>query len=333
MLIKLYNNNNEYIKTLNCESLKIVETLASGYKIAQFKIPLKNGIIKEEEKVIIDNYLYVIKEVNIEDNNYYQVYCKPYFGTLNSQYCFTINTENGTLENYLIELLSNTDWNYHFNENIPGLISFQLNNSTILESLNTIFELFNVDIFYDTLNRTIEIWKNKGIYKSDFYLNETNLNEWKMQSHTYDLITRLIPLGKDKLTIADVNDGQVYLDNHIYTNENIVGFYINDKISSPFILKQLAENKLATLAIPYTNYCIKLTKFNNVLQTGDLIKIIDTYKDLNNIVKINKIIYYPDQPENSYIEAGQPQILFNNIYKDFNNQYNIFFNNTYTKLN
>ena len=131
MLIKLYNNNNEYIKTLNCESLKIVETLASGYKIAQFKIPLKNGIIKEEEKVIIDNYLYVIKEVNIEDNNYYQVYCKPYFGTLNSQYYFTINTENGTLENYLIELLSNTDRNYHLNENIPGLISFQLNNSTI----------------------------------------------------------------------------------------------------------------------------------------------------------------------------------------------------------
>lgn len=333
MILKLYDINNLYLRTINAKELKITETLNLGYKVAQFKLPLAEGIIKEEQKVIIDNYLYIIKEVNINNNNFYDIYCKPYFGTLNNKYLFQLNIANGDLETYLDQLLASTDWTYKINTNVSGLLSFSLNNCIILEALNNIFELFNVEVFYDTLNKIIYIWQPKGSYKTNFIFNEATLTECKVQSHTYDLITRIIPLGKDKITIADVNNGTVYLDNNTYTNEIIPAFYINDTITSSYNLKQIAMNHLNKLSTPYTNYIIKLSSFDINLEIGDTIRIIDTFKDIDDLIRISKIVYYPDQPELSYIEVGQPQILFNNIYKTFNTQYKAFANNLYNQLN
>ena len=48
MILKLYDINNLYLRTINAKELKITETLNLGYKVAQFKLPLVDGIIKEE---------------------------------------------------------------------------------------------------------------------------------------------------------------------------------------------------------------------------------------------------------------------------------------------
>ena len=102
---------------------------------------------------------------------------------------------------------------------------------------------------------------------------------------------------------------------------------------SSYDLKQIAMNHLNKLSTPYTNYIIKLSSFDINLEIGDTIRIIDTFKDIDDLIRISKIVYYPDQPELSYIEVGQPQILFNNIYKTFNTQYKALANNLYNQLN
>ena len=318
-MIKLYSKEMEYIKSFSfIKQLQITQELETGYKVAQFQLPYSFGPILEEQKVEIDGYLYVIKEVNIEDEDCYEIFCKPYFGTLQKKRIDNYTGYGITFDDAMSHLLLDTDWTYQ-GSNIVGAYTIDITNETVLEALGDISSLYNVHFEYRTKERVIAATdKNlqSGV-NTTYTVTAASLPNCKIQSNTYDLITRLIPIGKDLTTIQLVNNNCLWLENFSYTKEVIVGYFFQSNIDNADDLRKAAFGKLQLLCRPRETYKISLSQFNKKITIGETIKVVNILKESQNILKVQKIVTFPYQQELSYIELGDPQVSFDDIYKDF----------------
>lgn len=334
-MIKLYSSDIKYLGAFTKYSnLKITDSLEAGYKTAQFKMPYLDLILEEEQKVIIDNYLYVIKEINMENKLYYDVYCRPYFGDLTDKYILSYNPAPSSFEDYLIYLLGNTSWKYIINNKVSGILSIPISNCSYFDAIETIKDAFGAELYYDTLNKTIIVNHNNNMnnYDISYTFNNSNLINCKRQSNTYDMITRLIPLGKNGLNISSINNGSIYLDNFDYTKEIIVGYYINDSITNINDLYSLARKELNKLAYPAITYTINIGNLNKPVKLGDNVRIIDTFKNIDTVRRINKMVIFPDNPEKNYMEVGSPKIMFNKLFNQSQFKQNYINNSFYIDI-
>lgn len=315
-MLKLYDKKMNFIKTIaEYSGLQITEELGTGYKIAQFNLPYEVGLVQEEQKIEIDEYLYVVKEVNMEDNDYYEVYCKPYWGNLLGKHIDSLTGYSYSLETCLKEILDETDWTYKFEQAVSGVYTISIERQTALEALNAVAALYNVDFAFDTKRKEIRVWNERGEYKETFFFNETNLRQCKVQSNTYDLVTRLIPIGKDGATITLVN-GSIWVEDYSYTDEVIVGYWVNTTTKNSDDLLKMAKDKIQIICKPQTTYKINVTALHSSLAVGDKVRIIDEIKGVDRVERITKIVWYPTREEESYVELGNPMVSFDDIYKD-----------------
>jgi len=315
MLIKLYDKQMNFIRTIvEAKDLQITEELETGYKIAQFQLPYSVGFIQEEQKIEIDNYIYVVKEINMEDVDYYEVYCKPYFSGLLGKHIDSLTGYSYSLSTALAEVLEDTGWTYQFMEDIIGVYTLNIERSSALDAVSALGDLFDVDFAFDTKEKIIKVWNKRGSFVETFLFNETTLRECQVQSSTYDLITRLIPIGKDGITITAIN-GSSWLEDYSYTDEVIVGYWVQTGISNKDDLYKLAQDKIEDCSKPQITYKIKAIALNSLVSVGDSIRIIDEIKGIDKIERIAKTVTYPDKQEESYVELGNPITSFDDIYK------------------
>ena len=89
---------------------------------------------------------------------------------------------------------------------------------------------------------------------------------------TTSLVTRLYPYGKDNLSIASLNNGKNYIENHSYTDKVISAIWRDERYTNKQTLLDDANAKLAVLAVPEQSYTAKVI---------DLAKTLpDTYGDV-----------------------------------------------------
>jgi len=319
MLVRLYDKDMTLIKSFtSIRDIIMSEELDAGYKTIQLQVPYSIGYIREEQKIEIDGYVYVIKEINAEDYDCYTIYGKPYFGTLLGKRIDCYSSYRASFSQCLDEFLEGTDWTYECVDNITGCYTVKIENSTAIEAIDKIKELYQVELFYNTKEKKIYVYSEgaRGSYKGVYVLDINNLRECQVQSNTYDLVTRLIPIGKDGMTIQRVNDNCIWLENYDYTKEKIVGYYINSDCENAADLLDLAQNKLDDICKPAASYKIKLSSFPFECNVGDSIRIIDKIKGIDDIQRIQKKVDCPDNLDDSYIEVGSLQVSFDDIYKD-----------------
>lgn len=322
-MIKLYDKDMTYMESFcSYKELKITEELETGYKTAQFQLPYSFGYLREEQKVEIEDYLYVIKEVNMEDVADYDVYCKPYFGKLATKVIDNYAGFGVTFPQIMNDLLAETGWTW--DGTIYGSFTIDMHNKTLLEALADVSDIYDCFLKYDTKNRKIAASPKESQTepKTSYVLTPAALTYCQVQSNTYDLVTRLYPIGKDLVTIQNVNGNCLYLENHQYTDENIVGYYINGHISNPDDLMNIAQRKLDELSKPVAAYKIQLSQFNSPLVIGDRVRVIDTIKGVDITAYVKKIVEFPHEQEESYVELGETLVSFDNIYKDLQNSQN-----------
>lgn len=317
-MIKLYDKNMNYIKSFDSyKDLQVTRELETGYKTVQFSVPYSIGRLCEEMKLNLDNYLYVIKEINMDDEDMYEIYCKPYFGALTGKSIDSLTGYNMTLNSCLDAIVEDTDWKYQMEQQVAGSYTINIQRKSALEALTALKTLYNIDIFYDTQNRTIHVWNKRGQYKEVFFFNETKIRSCKVQSNTYDLVTRLIPIGKNGITLQLVNNNCLWIENYDYTKEVITGYYVNSSIENADDLLKTAQFKLQTVSQPQTAYKIKLNEFISTLEVGDEIRIVDEIKGIDRILRIKKIVDFPFSQEDSYLEVGDTMVSFDDIYKNY----------------
>lgn len=317
-MIKIYDSHMNYQGPLfQYKNLQITAELKNGYKICQFSVPYAaNVFLQEEQKLEIENYLFVVKEINMEDDLMYDVYCKPYWSGLAAKHIDSITGYSMTLQEAMDKVCADTGWTPVFMQDIYGIYTVNIQRQSALDALAALKNLYQVDFAFDTKSKEIQVWAERGTFKETYTISASSFCSCRIQSNTYDLVTRLIPIGKDGTTINMVNNGSIWVEDYSYTDDVIVAYWFPSNISNADDLLKLAKDRIKTLARPQTTYQISSWALQtDNLSVGDTIRIIDTIKNIDVTERIAKTVTYPEQKEKSYIELGQPAVSFDDIYK------------------
>lgn len=252
----------------------------------------------------------------MEKPDYYEVWAKPYLGALMSKHIDSLVGYSRTWEESIEEVLAETGWSLQCEDFISGTFTLDLQRKTAFEAIESLKALFSVDVFYDTYNKAVVSWNKRGSNNGILLIDSNNLRSCRCQSNTYDLVTRLIPIGKDEATINMVNDRCLWVEDFSYTDEIITGYWVVSGVENADDLLDLAREKIKDLSQPKTSYKVQLTQFNLPIACGDTVKVVDSIKGLNQEKRVMKVAIDPDNIDRSYAELGSLQVSFDQVYKE-----------------
>ena len=143
------------------------------------------------------------------------------------------------------------------------------------------------------------------------------MKQLSKQSNTYDFATRIIPLGKNNMTIGGINNHINYLEDFSYSSKLITAVWVNEDIDVAEKLKAAAQDYLQIVCQPRASYKVKLTDLGNDVAVGDNIILVDKIKKIKQKQRVVKIVKYPLAPEKSSIEISNLQVdLIQSILKN-----------------
>ena len=278
-------------------------------------------LIKPQGFIVTPDQEYVIKEVNPGEENYMDVTAVVNIEDLKSSYINGFTREDVPLSELATNALTGMNWT--FKTNVNKLRSLSMTDSTIYEILMKLADLYMCDIWFDAKNKvvTFDEYVTSGVSKG-YFIDKLNLESLQVQNTTYDFCTRLIPVGKDELRITDVNAGLEYVENYQYTSQIIVAYWKADQYTDASALKEDAVKKLEFLSKPTLAYKAKVRDLANILpkdygfmryKLGDYIKIVDSSKQLIDVVRIVKTTDYPFDPESNEMELNSRYELLEDI--------------------
>ena len=153
-----------------------------------------------------------------------------------------------------------------------------------------ICEEFDVQFNFNVLTKTVYV-KDPNAYTAsgEFIMDGLNLREFGFSGNSKDFVTRLYPYGKkdeatgEYLNISSVNNGLEYIDNNQYSDNIVVGSWVDERYTNPTRLKKAAIKRLKTLSTPVRSYTCDVI---NIGQNISLYKVI-TLIDRNRKIRVN----------------------------------------------
>ena len=182
--------------------------------------------------------------------------------------------------------------------NEMGVFNCETDAKDIFENIKLIQELWGGVIVFDSFHKVIH-YRDEDKDGSDFNTwngytikRGKNLTASPSVSWNADIITRLYPLGADKLNIALVNDGKRYVDDFSFTDEVLEGYVeqpnIYDTLDDGGMLQLLYWSRREVAKVCKPRMTVKYeNKVVDRRQIGGY--EFDTF-DLNSVVKA----YYTD---------------------------------------
>ena len=213
-MFKVFNRKHQQVDILeNPQSPVIVDEL-NGLGELSFSVPTKYNHLELEGYIQVEGgHEYVIKEITIQ-GMIREVKCvlniEEILGMIHTTFYSKDNDINDTMK----IILNGTSWSFvnestkTYTRNLYGKATSSYN---MLQLLSTVFD---IEFYFDTANKVVHIVDKVGADKGVYFMSNLNLRQLNHDSHTHQLITRVIPIGKDGLTIEDVNGGKNYLSNH-----------------------------------------------------------------------------------------------------------------------
>lgn len=324
-MFRIYDTNHEYI-TLLTDDLQDVyteEELKLGTKTLHFSIPCLDkylSVLQEENYVRTKDYEYVIKEIELEDDDFFGVYCAPNFEEIDGFVFQIFDVYQQNLQNAYEYCLSQIPtWSVEYHSTDRTMITLREKQVTALDMIRKIQEETSQELWFDTLNKVLHVYDKMGSNNIvSFYSTEMNLRKLTQNSSTYDYATVLYPVGKDGLTISLINNNKPYIENYTYSNKRIEKMYVREDIDVRERLLAAAQNELEKLAIPKASYQIDLAKLDPNTHLGDTVLIVDTTKKIKQQQRVVKITRYPFEPENDKVEIAnlQPDFIRDFIDKE-----------------
>lgn len=308
MVLKIFYNNEVKLFT-DIDSTFCVTKSYGGMLSLQFDISPKHSIYKYltlDGEVEYENQRYLIKSIN-ERKTVSTIVCELNLDDLRADMFTSFNKTTESFHNICTEILSNTDWTVKNDTLVSKRCSFELTDVTVLDILNqctnstsygNVYE-FNTKRKQITLIKPENITKQKGVYFTD----ELNLTDLNFKGNSSGLVTRLYAYGKDGLSIASVNNGCDYIENHDYTDKVISSVWRDERYTNAQSLYDDAVVKLANMAQPeqsYTCKVIDLAKaqpeiYKDILSYSlyDVVTLIDRNRKRKQNYRIVEIKEYP----------------------------------------
>ena len=268
-----------------------------------------------------NDHEYVIKEIVTHGTNRDVVCTLNIEEILGMAWAKFISRDN-TLMKCAELVLSGTRWraidksSCKVKRNLYGTVT---NSYNLLQMMCTVY---NVEFIFDTYNKTVtfvdKVGKDAGVY----FINDINLKQLNVDTHTHKYITRVIPVGKDGLTIESVNNGKNYLENKTYTTKNIYGIWQSDKHDNPKALMDDARRFLDEMAVPYETYEVVVDDLYALkgyddfqYGLGDIVTIIDGDTETRIQQRIIQRTYNLLEPDKDTIHIANKDATFEDYYK------------------
>lgn len=323
-MLRYKDKNGVESPLVKCENLYIEEVLDYGDKTLVFSIP-KNlaGKIELEDFIRTKTDEFVIKQMNTNDNGEYDIVAKINIDELEGASFQNFETVEQTANDTANLALAGTGWTCECT--VKKKRTVRMTNSSVWDILKKIADTFILEMLIDSLNKKIifkeKIGEDKGVYFTD----ELNLVSLTIQSNSSDFYTRILPLGKNGLTIESVNGGSKLLENHTYSQKNKTFIWKDERYTVPKSLKEDAIAKLEELATPYTSYSCKIVDLANAkkikayeYKIGDVITIINKETHTRIKQRIVKLKSYPENPGENTCEISNLKLTFSAYIQKYN---------------
>ncbi len=186
----------------NLLSATLEETLATGEKKLDFEIPTKYASnILEERYILTESNKFVIKAIsrNLEITT---ISCLIDVEQLENN-IFESFIFKDNLSILLGKLTENTVWTF-INHSKIKIRNIEINDfKNAFEIIQELICLFLVEIEFDSISKKIIIYDQMGSDKNFFFIDSLNLRELEIQTDSYELYTRIIPIGKNNLRLPE----------------------------------------------------------------------------------------------------------------------------------
>lgn len=314
MFLRIYDTEHTFVSFIDSDikDLCIESELEKGYKTMSFSISASkaNGIM-EEGYIQTEDYEYVIKEFNKENNDYYFVYADASIEELQKTPLRNFESLTQTAEHTIELAIGGTRWAVVDYTEGTKKRTVRMQNGTVYDIIDGCRSVFNIEIEFDTVHKIVKLYNKMGSDKGIFVTNEHDLSSFVLQSSTHNFYTRIYPYGKDDLTISEINNGVPYIDNNTYSNKILSLIWIDQRYTIAESLKEDAIAKLAELAVPKRSYSCKMATLNKgELQLGDTITFIDTIKKIREKQRVKTIKWYPLTPEKTEVIIANTLVSF-----------------------
>lgn len=339
MLLKIYDKTHKLIGYIRkIRDLCIESSVEDGAETLSFTYLAQYHNLDTEFYVETTDGEYVIKELSESSDGFPEFVAVQNREELWAKDYKSFSVKNSTIYDAARLACAGTGWTVFVPEaddpeyigkiRNAGMLDVQ-NADDVLQKLCT---AFMVEIQYDSKNKKIYFYEKRGTDRGVYFKDGLNLKKLTHKRDTYDLYTRIRPVGKDNLSIAKVNDGVEYLENKTYSTKNRTYVWdAGDDYTDAQALKDDAELMLADLAAPVDSFEADLIDLANqssvysVLsyQLGDRIKLIDSRTGTSVIRRIVKLTRYPDKPTKNTAEISSPILKFSDLSEKYKAAYDI----------
>ncbi|MFC3525203.1 phage tail spike protein [Marinococcus halophilus] len=332
--------------TLNWAYDVIIEEKINEEDILEFKLPHNDKKLKEigedpvEMRVIIGNRNYVVKElkkVRGERGAIHVLFtCEALWTELGDWYVQGLDETAVNALTAVKAIVDNVvreegdpefDWTIGRIETDGRKRSISAEWKNVLELMQEVQDTWGGELKFDTDTKTINLVKRLGKDTGIRFYHKKNVKEIERHIDTYDLKTRIYPVGKGELDITTVNDGVPYIENFEWVEKlglrkKVIPYrFKDDRYTIPENLKEDAEAILNDRAKPKISYVADIQDLSvlsghehEAFELGDSLAIVD--KELmeddlpQRVVRRNWDVH---KPENSTVELSEPQKTLQDI--------------------
>lgn len=303
----------------------ITKTLDYGDKELSFEYPANGemvGLLKEEYYIQTKEDEFVLKAVEVGDQY------NKYTATLNVEelegqtFPYGFASHEQTIRACLEFAFEGTGWTV-------GTCTVTKKRTIDIEEAATAWDVlqsclstYRCECEIDTFKKRINIYTQIGQDRGCYFMEGLNLRKLTATSDTYEFYTRIIPIGKDGITIEWL--GKEYLENYQYSSKIKTYTWKDERYTNTTSLLEDAEAKLEELSKPYKVYAADVVdlananlEYKNILDygIGDTVMMVSKHPKMREKQRIVKIVEYPETPEKNTIELSNTTKTFAEVQK------------------
>lgn len=312
-MLRYRNSKGTVSPLVKYKDLCIEETLEYGDKSLNLttfeELDLESYIITKTDE-------FVIKQKNLNSNGGYDITASLNIEELEGKAITKFETVEQTSLSTADLALAGTGWVCECT--VQKKRTIRLTNTSAWLVLKKIVDTFRLEMKIDSLNKKIIFQDKVGVDKGIYYTDELNLKSIDIQSNSTDFYTRILPLGKDGLTIESVAGSKI-IENYTYSNKKKTYIWKDERYTNAQSLYDDAVEKLNELAQPYIAYSCNLIDLGQSCEIGDVITLIDRYTHTRIKQRIVKLKCYPENPDNNTCEISNLKLTFSEYVQKYNN--------------
>lgn len=323
-MLKILDKNKVPVKGLRSyKDLCIESVLDLDDRTLSFSAPLRDvrGTIVPESYIETKEDRYVVKEVDPSTTGMVDVVAKLDMEALEGKSFRSFKTTEQTIQAAMQLAFAGTGW-VVAECTVTKKRTLSMANVSALDVLKQALKTYRAEIRVDSKAQKVYIYEAVGSDRGVYFASQLNLKKLTVQSTSYDFYTELEPYGKDGLTIASVNGGKAYVENHQYSDKVKRYIWKDERYTVEESLKEDAEAKLADMSRPYTSYSAEVVDLSrasggkySILEysMGDTVTLMDGATGTREKQRIIGMKRYPEEPNRDTCTLANKVLTFDEL--------------------